>query len=145
MIIYDDKFSWDGWGGKLKLGSGRCRLRIYDLKKNRENSSTLLRPIISVISDIPGGKMSVRSCSSHIATLVVEKFNIDPHRMFWVEYYPEKKYGIGNATVIPERFEAVEFVWLSGKAIKPKWRLLKPPVLDEVRRLLKEESSETMT
>lgn len=136
MIIYDDMFSWDGWGGKLKLGSGRCRLRIYDLGKNRENNSTLLRPVIAVISDIPGGKMTVRSCSSHIATLVVEKFNIDPHRMFWVEYYPEKKYGIGNEKVIPERHEAVEFSWLNGKAIKPKWRSLKSPVLDEIRKLL---------
>ena len=31
MIVYDDIFEWEGWGGRLKLANGRCRLRIYDL------------------------------------------------------------------------------------------------------------------
>ena len=136
MLVYDDEFTWEGWGGKLKLGSGRCRLRIFDLKKGDKKGLTLLRPVIVVISDIPGGTMTVRSCCSHIATLVVEKFNIDPYRMFWVEYYPEKKYGIDNARIIPEKFEVVEFTWKNGKAVKPKWRTLKPPILDEVKKLL---------
>jgi hypothetical protein len=40
--------------------------------------------------------------------------------------------------VIPEKFDAVEFIWHEGKAIQPKWRTLKPPLLDEIRNLTRD-------
>lgn len=135
MLIHDDIFSWSGWGGRLKLGSGRCRLRIYDLKEGDKKGLMHLRSIIVVISDVPGSNMSVKSCTSHIATLVAKEFNIDPHRMLWIEYYPENRYGVDEIKVIPERFDAVEFTWHEDKAIKPKWRALKPPLLDQIKKL----------
>jgi len=136
MLIHDDIFSWNGWGGKLSLGSGKCRLRIYDQKEKGTKSLTHLKSIIAVVSDMPDSKMSVKSCTSHVATQVAEKFNIDPQRMLWVEYYPESKYGVEGEHVIPERLEAVELTWHGGKAIKPKWRELKPPLLEEIKKLI---------
>jgi hypothetical protein len=136
MLIHDDIFSWRGWGGKLMLGSGKCRLRIYDLTKDDKKSLMHLRPIIVVISDVPGSKMSLRAATSHIVTLVAKEFNLDPHRMLWIEYYPENKCGIGGKHVIPEKFDAVEFTWHEDKAIQPKWRTLKPPLLDEIKKLV---------
>jgi hypothetical protein len=136
MLIHDDIFSWRGWGGKLMLGSGKCRLRIYDLKKDNKKSLMHLRPIIVVVSDVPGSKMSLRAATSHIVTLVAKEFNLDPHRMLWIEYYPENKYGIDGKHVIPEKFDAVEFTWHEDKAIQPRWRTLKPPLLDEIKKLL---------
>jgi hypothetical protein len=136
MLIYDDIFSWRGWGGKLMLGSGKCRLRIYDLKKDDKKDLMHLRPIIVVVSDVPDSKMPVKSATSHVATLVAKEFNIDPHRMLWIEYYPENKYGVGGKHVMPEKFDAVEFTWIENKAIEPKWRTLKPPLLDEIKRLV---------
>ncbi|MEE9536795.1 MAG: hypothetical protein V3V51_05065, partial [Desulfobacterales bacterium] len=61
MTIYDDIFSWEGWGGQLRLASGKCRLRIYDLEQEKAGSLSHLRPIIVVVSDIPESRMSVRS------------------------------------------------------------------------------------
>ena len=136
MLIHDDIFSWSGWGGRLKLGSGRCRLRIYDLKEGDKKGLMHLRPVVVVISDVLGSNMSVKSCTSHIATLVAKEFNIDPHRMLWIEYYPENRYGADEIKVIPERFDAVEFTWHEDKAIQPKWRAIKPPLLDEIRKLI---------
>jgi hypothetical protein len=136
MLIHDDIFSWSGWGGRLKLGSGRCRLRIYDLKEGDKKGLMHLRSIIVVISDVPGSNMSVKSCTSHIATLVAKEFKIDPHRMLWIEYYPENRYGVDEIKVIPERFDAVEFTWHEDNAIQPKWRALKPPLLDEIKKLV---------
>lgn len=136
MLIHDDIFSWSGWGGKLKLGSGKCRLRIFDLKKSESEEPTPIRHIIVLVSDVPESKMSARSCSSHVATSVAKEFNIDPHRMLWVEYYPSTRYGINDEHVIPERFEAVEFNWHGDKALSPKWRELKPPLLDQIRKLV---------
>ena len=118
------------------LGSGKCRLRIYDLTKDDKKSLMHLRPIIVVISDVPGSKMSLRAATSHIVTLVAKEFNLDPHRMLWIEYYPENKYGIDDKYVISEKFDAVEFTWHDGMAIQPKWRTLKAPLLDEIKKLL---------
>jgi len=135
MLIRDIIYSWKGWGGRLNLASGMCKLRIYDLTKAAEKGVATLRPIIVVVSDIPESKMSVRSCAGHIATMVTKDFHIDPHRMLWIEHYPLKSYGEKNEHVIPEAFEIVEFVWLDDSAIKPKWRALKPPMLDEIIKI----------
>jgi hypothetical protein len=137
MLIHDDIFSWEGFGGKLRLGSGKCRLRIFDLSKKGKKGLSHLRPIIVVVSDIPESRMSVRSCAGHIATSVAHDFHIDPHRMVFVEYYPSVTYGQKNDHHIAERYDAVEFVWHDDKAMHPKWRALKPPLLDVVKKQLK--------
>ena len=130
MLIFDDIFSWEGFGGKLKLGSGKCRLRILDLNQGNRAGLTHLKSMVVVATDLPDSKMSVRSCSSHIATMVGRRFNIPHHRMQFVEYYPRKTYGNRNRNVIPEVFEAVDFTWKGDKALHPKLRPLGPPLLD---------------
>lgn len=139
MRIHDDIFFWEGWGGRLRLGGGKCRLRIYDLKKEDKNGLTHLRPIIVVISDAPDSKMSVKSCAGHIATKVVKTFRIDPNRMLFIEFYPSTTYGRHNEHVIMERYDIIEFTWLENQAIKPKWRSLSPPMLDVVKRIIADE------
>lgn len=142
MMIYDDIFSWEGWGGKLRLASGSCRLRIHDLTKDQETDALILRPKIVIVSDLPDQAMSVRSCAGHIATIVVDRFRINPQRMLWVEYYPASHYGrTGNIHHIPDRFDVVEFEWHGHRAIRPKWRVLKPPILDVIKGLVKEKDA----
>ncbi len=96
-----------------------------------------MRPMIVIVSDIPESGMSVRSCAGHIATMVTKDFHIDPHRMLWIEHYPAKAYGEKNELIIPESFDAVEFEWHEDNAIKPKWRVLRPPLLDEIAKMVK--------
>ena len=141
MIIYDDIFAWEGWGGELRLASGKCRLRIYDLEKGNANGLAHLRPIIVIASDVPDSRMSVRSCTGHIATRVAEKFSIEPHRMLYIEYYPQTAYGNRKQHIIPEKYDVVEFVWDKGKAIEPKWRTLRPPMLEMIKQLVEEAAS----
>lgn len=137
MLIYDDIYSWEGWGGALRLASGKCRLRIFDLKDNDSNSLAHLRPIIVIASDVPESRMSVRSCCGHIATSVTREFDIKPHRMMFIEYYPQSEYGENREHIIEEKYDLVEFTWLDEGAIEPKWRTLKPPLLDVIRDLVK--------
>ncbi|MBW1696245.1 MAG: hypothetical protein JRH18_03370 [Deltaproteobacteria bacterium] len=139
VLVFDDIFSWEGWGGKLRLCSGKCRLRIFDLKQGEHKGIKHLRPIVVIVTDVPDSPLSVRSCSGHIATTVTKTFNIDPSRMFFVEYYPAVIYGEKGENTIPERFDAVEFSWYGDKALKPKWRTLKPPILTILRKLLEEQ------
>jgi len=136
MTIYDDIFSWEGWGGQLRLASGKCRLRIYDLEQEKAGSLSHLRPIIVVVSDIPESRMSVRSCTAHIATNVTQQFNIQPHRMLFIEYYPETAYGERNENIISEKYDAVDFTWQEGRAIDPRWRTLKLPLLDVIKKIV---------
>ena len=136
MLIHDDLFSWEGWGGELKLASGRCRLLIFDLRKGDIKGLSHLRPVIVIVSDVPESGMSIKSCAGHLATKVVETFHIDSARMLFVEYYPAVTYGEDGKNTIPERYEAVEFTWIENKAIQPKWRTLKAPLLEIVRELM---------
>ncbi len=118
----------------LKLASGRCWLRIYDLSQNEGvGGLTHLRPIIVLVTDVPESRMSVRSCAGHIATQVTQKFNIHPNRMVYVEHYPEVIYGTRGERAVPERYEGVEFVWMGEKAIRPTWRPLSPQMKAAVR------------
>ena len=138
MLIYDDMYHWKGWGGKLALASGSCWLRIFDQTGEAPKDLILFKPIIVIVSDVPGKNMSIRSCAAHIATMVTKEFDINPQRMLWIEYYPETKYGKDVIHTVPERFDTVEFSWEGHRAIEPKWRPLKAPLLDEVRGLIKE-------
>ena len=137
MLIYDDIYSWEGWGGALRLASGKCHLRIYDLKDHHRQGLAHLRPIIVIASDVSDSRMSVRSCCGHIATCVTREFDIEPHRMMFIEYYPQTEYGDKRQHIIEEKYDMVEFNWLDEGAIEPKWRTLKPPLLDAIKDLVK--------
>jgi hypothetical protein len=136
MMIYDDIYSWEGWGGKLRLASGKCRLRIFDLKQDGTTGLAHLRPMIVIVSDVGESPMSVRSCSGHIATSVAREFKIKPHQMMFIEYYPQTVYGQYRERTIAEKYDLVEFNWHQDNAIEPKWRTLKPPLLNMILKLV---------
>lgn len=136
-MIYDDVFSWEGWGGELRLASGKCRLQIFNLEEKRKAGGPAhLRPMIVVVSDVPESRMSVRSCTGHIATNVTRQFKIEPDRMLYIEYYPETTYGERNEHIIPEKYDVVDFTWHEGRAIEPRWRTLKPPLLNVIKKIV---------
>ncbi len=135
-VIFDDIYTWEGWGGKLRLASGSCRLRVFDLQKRTMDKIKHIRPIVAVASDVPESRMSIKSCAGHIATKIVETFDIDPQRMIYIEYYPSSRYGQKAQHEIPEKFEWVDLTWHNRKAIQPRWRELNPPLLDVVKELI---------
>lgn len=144
-IRYNDEYTWEGWGKKLKLGSGKCHLRIFDVRKGEgKKSVSHLKPIIVIVSDLEAehagfNKMTVKSCASHIATCVARDFNIDPSRMLWIEYYPVQSSGKGKKKK-QESFEVVEFTWHGENAVHSTWRPLNPLMLEVVRELLSAEN-----
>jgi hypothetical protein len=145
MLIHDGVYKWKGFGGLLGLAAGQCRLRIFDLlgdPDSRGDKVMPLKPIVVVVTDLPGHdthmkNVSVRSCTSHIATSVARDFNIDPHRMIYLEYYPASTYGDQNQHHICAKLDVVDFQWYERKALHPKWRALNPPLFDEVLGLIK--------
>jgi hypothetical protein len=137
MLIHDDVFVWEGFGGALKLAHGKCRLQIYDLNQSPTKGIAHLKPIIVVVSDVPGSAMSVRSCISHVATQVAKQFNLPHQRINYIEYSPARTYGQKNEHVIPERFELFEFVWHEDKALHPSRKDVEAPLLDTLKELQK--------
>jgi len=125
MLIYNDRYHWEGWGGAMRLASGSCWLRLFDLKRQNSAGLAHIRPIVVIVSDVPESGMSIKSCAGHIATQLSSAFQFDSHRMLYLEYYPETDYGGPEKKIIPERYEAVEFAWHGDKAIAPRWRILK--------------------
>jgi len=142
MLVYDDIYSWEGWGGKLKLGRGECRLRIFDLNQEKGRCVAHMKPIIVVVSDLPRelswtpNQMTVKSCGSHIATQVVREFNIDPDRMVWVEHYEGTPEGENVLYPNEERFDEATFIWREDGALQKGWKPLSPPLTAIVRKLL---------
>lgn len=141
MLIHDDIFSWEGFGGMFDLASGRCRLRIFDLSKAQGRKIQHIKPMVVVVSDLPGHdtrfkKLSVRSCTSHIATCVVRDFDMDPHRMVYLEYQPATTYGDRDQHRISAKFDVVDFQWHENRAMHPKWRTLQSPLLETVAELI---------
>ncbi|KPJ78670.1 MAG: hypothetical protein AMJ54_02625 [Deltaproteobacteria bacterium SG8_13] len=136
VLLFDDIFAWEGFGGRFRIGAGKCRLRIFDLSRGQTGQLPHLRPFLIVASDVADSRMTVKSCVSHLATSVVNQFGLDPQRMIFVEYYPCQRYGLQNENIIPERFEAVDFEWHEGKALYPHWRPLKPPLLNVIKQVL---------
>jgi hypothetical protein len=141
MLIFDDIFSWQGFGGVFRLGAGQCRLRIFDLQQGDHQKVTPIKPMVVVVSDLPDDspktkKLSIRSCASHIATCIAAQFHIDPQRMVYVEYYPPSTYGEQNQFSIPPKYEAVDFVWHDKNALHPKWRHLASPLNQTVAELI---------
>lgn len=142
LLVHDDIFEWEGFGGKLQLGSGRCRLRIFDRNKGEAGKLTHLRPLVVVVTDVAGGALSVRSCAGHIATSIVRRFGFAPHRIQYVEYSPTGSYGSDVRHVIPARYEAVDFEWVEGKALRPAWHPLEAALEARLRVLLPAEAEE---
>lgn len=142
MLIHDDILEWEGFGGVYQLGSGKCRLRIFDLSKASAAKVAHLKPIIVVVSDLPElnaaslKQVSVSSCASHVATTVAARFNIAPHRMTYVEYHAPSTYGERNQFKIDAKYDVVDFQWFGNKALHPKWRSLSEPLRDLVAQAI---------
>lgn len=142
MKLFDDVLNWEGYGGKFNLAAGRCRLRLFDLSKEENRGVSHFKPIIAVVSDLPGDsptalkKVSVRACISHVATTIVHRFKLDQNRMVLIEYYPKETYGQRSEKVIPEKFDLVDLKWHGDKALFPSWRSLPSPLLETVRELI---------
>lgn len=141
MLIHDGIFEWPGFGGRLRLSSGRCRLRIYDLSKaGPSGAAAYLRPTIVVVSDVPDSRLSVRSCAGHVATCVSREFRIVPARMLYLEHTPPSVYGPQGERVVAEKYDAVDFEWTEGGAIRPTWRALQGPMLEIIQKLVGDSS-----
>ncbi len=145
MFIYNNTFSWDGWGGAIRLAAGKCHLWLFDLRKvpQRPQGMIFMRPVVGVVKEIdPDNPISLRSVTSHIATQVTRKFNIDPRRLLWLEYLPARTYRRPTPRSVPARLDLVELNWVAGKAMTPSWRPLEEPLATLIQNFIEAAESQ---
>lgn len=129
-LIYDGIHEWEGWGGTLRLGSGKCRLRLFELASDTAKNLVSLKSTVAVVSDVPDSTLSVRSCSTHVVVSIAEKYNIDVRRIMYVEYYPPSVFGPHQERSLPKRFEVADFTWYEHNAPQVKWRSLNTDLIE---------------
>ncbi len=88
MIIFDEKYSWDGTkrGSKQPVSwwPGAYWLKIVDLSQNNENIH-MLRPIIIFAAETDSGSC-VRNRYQDLVRNVCRDFNLQIEKILWVAY-----------------------------------------------------------
>ncbi len=90
---------------------GYCRLRIY----TRRGGHVV---VLSEVANNPG--QSVTAGSDIIATRLVERYQLNPESTLWIEHWPADYKAKGSE----DAYAAVNYRWVNGTAISPRWRRL---------------------
>lgn len=123
---------------------------IFDLKgflglKNSYRLKIFRTPekdvvIATELRDDP--EKSTSNTADKLATQVIDKFEINPERLLWIEHYPTL---ILDSSVKKERFDTVKLQWNGKKFSNPEWKnIQKEDVETMIFMKLPEESFETI-
>lgn len=124
-MIYDLK-------GFLGLGNS-YRLRIFRTPEKDVVIATELK-------DAP--EKSTSNAADKLATKVINEFEINPNRLFWIEHYPTLHF---DKSIKKEHFDSVTLQWNGKKFSNPEWkRIQKEEVETLIFMKLPEESFETI-
>lgn len=84
-----------------------CRLRIF-WRTNVDAATAVV--IVDELPDNPG--MSVTNYAENLATEIARQYGIEPGRLVWIEYYPQREPPIWNDPVLDaETFDLATFAW----------------------------------
>ena len=94
--------------------SSRCDLDIYMLDKRAV-------VIATEREDDPGSGISVANGADIIATIVLQKFGLNPDAITWIEHYPEKRLSPDKPYKLDETYNLVKFNYDGSRLFAPKW------------------------
>ncbi|MFB6271975.1 MAG: hypothetical protein ABEL51_03670 [Salinibacter sp.] len=124
-LVEDTILTWTGWGHSERNlpeqgnWESRCRLRIY----RHEGGSQVVVLTQSYDEDSPcyNGGTSITNASENVATLVVNRYGLDPERVTFIEHYIDRTVDPDDP-LGPETFDLIEYDW-SGWIAKspPRW------------------------
>jgi hypothetical protein len=90
----------------------KCRIRTY-LAQDRFHSGDLVI-ICSQLADDEAAGMSITNAAEHIATGVMDRHQVQPMRMVWIEHYPAHGTKRGDTYRFPETLDRVTFDVVTG-------------------------------
>jgi hypothetical protein len=107
-VLIDQTYHWQGFGNGVGTWLSQCRIRVF--QPHPEHT-------VVIASDLGGDNgTSITNCADHLASLVVQEFQLDPAALTWIEHLPDSS----------AAFSLVEFDWLGTIASFPRWSHLHP-------------------
>ena len=67
----------------------------------------------------PDSGMSISNGADTIATIVMQKYGLNPEAITWIEHYPEKK--MGPIYRMGETYDLVRFRFKGNRFVSPSW------------------------
>ena len=92
--------------------SSRCDLEIF-----MWGDRTVV--VATEREDDPGSGLSISNGADTLATIVMQKYRLDPDTMTWIEHYPEKK--MGPIYRMGETYDLVRFRFKGNRFVSPTW------------------------
>ncbi len=102
--MVDTIFNYKGSNNR----DAKCRIQIFE---------QVGRIVIVATELADNSGYSITNAAEQIVAEVCRKFNIDPEKLIWVEYYPPKK-------STASRCELVQFNWDGQYFSRPRWASL---------------------
>lgn len=115
MIHIEHKpFQWIHTAGSF---ASRCDLDIFLFEK-----SALV--VATEREDDAASGMSISSGAPILATIILQKYRLDPDNVFWIEHYPEKWVDGRRIYRVAEIYHRVTFTFRGNRFVTPKWEAL---------------------
>ena len=114
MHIEHKPFQWIHAAGSFV---SRCDLDIFLF----DNQALV---IATEREDDTGSGMSISSGAAILATIIMQKYRLEPGDIFWIEHYPEKRVGTQRIYRVGEIYHRVTFSFRGNRFMTPKWESL---------------------
>jgi hypothetical protein len=123
-------FVWIHPGGKFP---SRCDLDVFLL-------GTRALVVATERELDPAVGISVASGADILATIVVQKFALDPAGLTWIEHYPERVMGLRKVYRLGESYQRVTFRSDGTRLTAPRWEAVDREGTEALITALKAES-----
>jgi hypothetical protein len=103
----------------------QCRLLIPSLDSTPAISETIgygIKVVVSELPDNPG--MSVCNAFEFLAHKICLEFEIDPHKLIYLEHWGKWKVAEGSYDREKEEYSVVKFETIDNRPRYPSWRYL---------------------
>lgn len=135
-IIFDDRYEWSGKKtgrrNPVNWWGGACHLKILDLAAGK-SGVPMIKPIVIIIKDTSEGSSS-KICAPELVKYVCRDFQLDIHKLLWIEYNPVPEPGFEVARFQPVAEISDETLYTVN------WRPIRPNELEMIKPFCQEAS-----
>ena len=71
-----------------------------------------------------GSGMSITNGAAILATIVLQKYRLDPKHLSWIEHHPERSLGGSRIYRMAEVYHQVTFAYQGNRFVNPRWESL---------------------
>ena len=135
MPTYDSIYNYRIPGHNI---DSQCRLIVPSLDSTPVISETIRHGIKVIVSELPDNPgMSICNVFKFLAHKICLEFEIDPHRLIYLEHWGKWSAERGGYDRETEEYSLVEFQVKDYRLYQPNWRYLLPADVNLLQQFLK--------